>query len=62
MAGYFSYFPKTLYTFDKNTLNQQVVTNIFARSAFIQDIANNAAITSAFVKKAAFDICSLFSL
>jgi len=44
MAGYFSYFPKTLYTFDKNTLNQQVVTNIFARSAFIQDIANNAAI------------------
>jgi hypothetical protein len=43
MAGYFSYFPKTLYTFDKNTENQQVVTNILARSAFLKEIAENAA-------------------
>lgn len=43
MAGYFSYFPSTLYTFDKNTENQQVVTNILARSAFLKEVANNSA-------------------
>lgn len=44
MAGYFSYFPKILYTFDKNTLNQQLITNIFARSTFLKSVAENAAV------------------
>lgn len=43
MAGYFSYFPSTLYTFDKNTENQQVVTNILARSTFLKEIVENSA-------------------
>ena len=44
MAGYFSYFPKIFYTFDKDTLNNQAVTNIFARSTFIRNIANNSSV------------------
>lgn len=42
--GYFNYFPKILYTFDKNTLNQQAVTNIFARSTFLKEVSDNSAI------------------
>jgi len=42
--GYFNYFPKLVYTFDKNTLNNQAVTNIFARSTFLKEIADNSAI------------------
>ena len=44
MAGYFSYFPKLFYTFDKDTLNTQAVTNIFARSTFIRNVANNSSV------------------
>lgn len=44
MPGYFSYFPKLIFTFDKNSLNQQAVTNIFARSTFLKDIANNTSV------------------
>jgi hypothetical protein len=38
---YFENFPRTLYTFDKNTINPQSVTNIFARTAFLRDIKEN---------------------
>jgi Base plate wedge protein 53 len=41
---YFESFPGTLYTFDKNTINQQVVTDILARSTFLREIANNTSI------------------
>lgn len=44
MAGYFSYFPKLLYTFDKNSINQQAVTNILARSTFLKEVANNTSV------------------
>lgn len=42
--GYFNYFPKIIYTFDKNTLNQQVVTNILARSTFLKEVSENSSI------------------
>lgn len=38
---YFESFPKTLYTFDKNTVNPQAVTNILARNTFLRDIKDN---------------------
>ena len=38
---YFESFPKTLYTFDKNTINVNAVTNILARNTFLRDVANN---------------------
>lgn len=38
---YFENFPKTLYTFDKNTINVNAVTNILARSTFLRDIVDN---------------------
>lgn len=41
---YFESFPGTLYTFDKNTINQQIVTDILARSTFLREIANNTSI------------------
>lgn len=41
---YFESFPGTIYTFDKNTLNNQVVTDILARSTFLREIANNTSI------------------
>lgn len=41
---YFESFPGTLYTFDKNTINQQVVTDILARSTFLREIAENTSI------------------
>lgn len=44
MAGYFKFFPKTVYTFDKNTLNQQIVTNIFARSTFLKEVSENSSV------------------
>lgn len=42
MAGYFKFFPKIAYTFDKNTINQQLVTNIFARSTFLKEVSENS--------------------
>lgn len=44
MAGYFKNFPKILYTFDKNTVNQQLVTNILARSTFLKEVSENSSI------------------
>ena len=41
---YFESFPRTLYTLDTNVLSPQAVTDIFARSAFLRDIANNTTI------------------
>jgi hypothetical protein len=38
---YFENFPRTIYTFNKNTLNQQAVTNILARSTFLRSIKDN---------------------
>lgn len=38
---YFENFPRTVYTFDKNTINQQLITNIFARSTFLKEISEN---------------------
>ena len=51
MAGYFSYFPKTLYTFDKNTVNQQIVTNILLRSSFLKEVSNNSAVFYEYIAK-----------
>ena len=42
--GYFNYFPKISYTFDKNSINQQAVTNIFARSTFLKEVSNNSSV------------------
>ena len=44
MSGYFSSFPKIVYTFDKNSINQQAVTNILARSTFLKEVSNNASV------------------
>ena len=47
MAGYFSYFPKIAYTLSDNSTtlsNSQLVTNIFTRSKFLSDIANNSSV------------------
>lgn len=41
---YFESFPGTVYTFDKNTVNRQIVTDILARSTFLKEIANNTSI------------------
>jgi hypothetical protein len=41
---YFESFPGTIYTFDKSTVNQQVVTDILARSTFLREIAENTSI------------------
>lgn len=38
---YFENFPKTLYTFNKNTINVNAVTNILARTTFLRDIIDN---------------------
>lgn len=39
---YFRYFPKTLYSFELNSLNALSVTNIFARFKFNSQVLNNA--------------------
>lgn len=44
MAGYFKFFPKRLYTFDKNTVNQQRVTDILARSTFLKEVSENSSV------------------
>jgi len=44
MAGYFKFFPKIAYTFDKNTINQQLVTNILARSTFLKEVSENSSV------------------
>lgn len=41
---YFENFTKVIYTFDKNVENQQLATNIFARSTFLREVANNSTI------------------
>jgi len=38
---YFESFPSIAYTFDKNTVDIQSVTNIFARNAFLREIKDN---------------------
>ena len=38
---YFENFPKLIYTFGQDNFNQQLVTNIFARSSFLREVANN---------------------
>jgi hypothetical protein len=44
MAGYFSYFAKTLYSLDDNPRdNFQYVTNILQRSKFLREITDNTA-------------------
>ena len=42
---YFENFPKLLYSLDDNNLNKQIVTDIFARSNFLREIANNISIS-----------------
>lgn len=41
---YFENFTKVIYTFDKNVENQQLATNIFARSTFLREVANNSTV------------------
>lgn len=41
---YFESFPRIIYTFDKNVENQQILTNILARSTFLREVANNSSI------------------
>ena len=48
---YFENFPKTLYTFNKNTVDIQAVTNIFARNAFLRDIKNNVDVSYEYLVK-----------
>lgn len=48
---YFENFPRTVYTFNKNTLNQQAVTNILARSTFLRSIKDNSAVAYEYVIK-----------
>lgn len=38
---YFESFPRTLYTFNKNTINVNAVTNILARSTFLREVTDN---------------------
>lgn len=38
---YFENFSSIIYTFDKNVENQQIVTNILARSTFLREVAEN---------------------
>ena len=38
---YFESFPRTLYTFNKNTININAVTNILARSTFLREVTDN---------------------
>jgi len=38
---YFESFSKLVYTFGQDNFNQQLVTNIFARSNFLREVANN---------------------
>lgn len=38
---YFENFPKLIYTFDKDTQNQQFVVDILSRSNFLREVANN---------------------
>lgn len=51
MAGYFKYFPKRLYTFDKNTVNQRRVTDILARSTFLKEVSENSSIYFKYIVK-----------
>ena len=41
---YFESFPRIIYTLDKNVENQQVLTNILARSTFLREVANNSSV------------------
>lgn len=38
---YFENFPKLVYTFGQNNLNQQLVVDILSRSNFLREVANN---------------------
>lgn len=48
---YFENFPSLVYTFDKNTVNIQAVTDILARSTFLKDIVNNVDLSYAYEVK-----------
>ena len=48
---YFESFPSLPYTFDKNTVNVQAVTNILARTTFLKDIVNNVDVSYAYQVK-----------
>ncbi len=38
---YFESFPKIAYTFNKNTINVNAVTNVLARSTFLREVSEN---------------------
>jgi len=48
---YFESFPRRIYTFNKNTINQQAVTDILARSTFLREVKQNADIAYEYVIK-----------
>lgn len=48
---YFESFPKIVYTFDKNVINQQVVTNLLARSTFLREIKENSDVAYEYILK-----------
>lgn len=48
---YFESFPKLIYSLDDNNLNRQAVTDIFARSNFLREIANNVDIAYDYIVK-----------
>jgi len=48
---YFENFPKTLYTFNKNSINVNSVTNILARNTFLRDIAENVDLSYEYIIK-----------
>jgi hypothetical protein len=48
---YFEPFPRKVYTFNKNTVNRQAVTDILARSTFLREVKENADIAYEYVVK-----------
>jgi hypothetical protein len=48
---YFESFPKLLYTFDKNTINVNAVTDILARNTFLRDILDNVNLSYEYIIK-----------
>lgn len=48
---YFENFPKVMYTFDKNTINVNAVTNILARNTFLRDIVDNVNLSYEYIIK-----------
>ncbi len=44
MAGYFSYFNRTLYSLEDNAYSSQLITDILQRSAFLKEVSENSAV------------------